>query len=289
MEGPVLIASNHPNSFLDAIVMASLFKQPVYSLTRGDVFKKKFYDRLLRSLHMMPVYRISEGAENLEHNYSTFDFCKAIFKQKGIVLIFSEGSCVNEWKLRPLKKGTARLALSCWEEGIPVKVLPTGINYNSFRSFGKNIKLNFGNIIEASTIDKHDGHGKSIAAFNQKLEEELRSLVIDIDTKNTAEIKNQFAIKQPLLKKILLGLPAVAGAILFFPLYYPIQHTIWKKAVKTGHYDAIVVGLLFILSPVYLLLLCIVLYWLTHSMWSFLLFLIAPFLAWSYVQLKKQF
>ena len=147
IEGPLLIASNHPNSFLDAVIIATVFNKPVYSLARGDVFTNKFYSKILQSLNILPVYRISEGAENLEHNYSTFDDCKKLFKNNGIVLIFSEGSCSNEWHLRPLKKGTARLAFSCWQDNIPLNILPVGINYNSFRSFGKIVKLNFGNII----------------------------------------------------------------------------------------------------------------------------------------------
>ena len=39
--GPLLIASNHPNSFLDAIILATLFKNPVYALARGDAFAGK--------------------------------------------------------------------------------------------------------------------------------------------------------------------------------------------------------------------------------------------------------
>ena len=81
MEGPLLIAANHPNSFLDAIIIATLFDKPVYSLARGDAFKKPLYARLLRKLNMHPVYRTSEGVENMEHNYSTFDACKVIFKK----------------------------------------------------------------------------------------------------------------------------------------------------------------------------------------------------------------
>ncbi|RYD68815.1 MAG: glycerol acyltransferase, partial [Sphingobacteriales bacterium] len=93
--GPLIIACNHPNSFLDAIIISALFKRPVYSLARGDVFKKSWAAKLLRSLKMLPVYRTSEGVENMEHNYSTFDACKEIFKKNGIVLIFSEGRCIN--------------------------------------------------------------------------------------------------------------------------------------------------------------------------------------------------
>jgi 1-acyl-sn-glycerol-3-phosphate acyltransferase len=147
--GPLLIAANHPNSFLDAIILATLFKRPIYSLARGDVFVNKFYKKLLLSLNMLPVYRLSEGAENLEHNYTTFSSCIDIFKKNDIVLIFSEGGCINEWHLRPLKKGTARLAMNAWQQNIPLKVLPLGINYSSFRLFGKNMILNFGDILFA--------------------------------------------------------------------------------------------------------------------------------------------
>ena len=144
MNGPLLLAANHPNSFLDAVILDILFKKPIWSLARGDVFKKPFYIKLLTKLKILPVYRTSEGVENLEANYQTFDSCKEIFQQNGIVLMFSEGKCINEWHLRPLKKGTARLATTSWQEGIDVKVLPVGINYSSFRKFGKNIFLNFG-------------------------------------------------------------------------------------------------------------------------------------------------
>src|SRR5437868_14789066 len=78
-EGPLLIAANHPNSFFDAIILATLFKRPIYSLARGDAFANNFFSKLLKSLNMFPVYRISEGVENLEHNYGTFRQCEDLF------------------------------------------------------------------------------------------------------------------------------------------------------------------------------------------------------------------
>jgi len=53
-KGPLLLACNHPNSFLDAVLIDALFEQPVYSLARGDVFKKPFYIKLLTALKYCP-------------------------------------------------------------------------------------------------------------------------------------------------------------------------------------------------------------------------------------------
>ena len=284
----MLIAANHPNSFFDAIVLATLFKRPIYSLARGDAFANTFYSKLLTSLKMFPVYRISEGVENLEHNYKTFEQCENIFKQNGIVLIFSEGRCINEWHLRPLKKGTARLAISSWRNGIPLKVLPTGLNYNSFYSFGKNIQLNFGEYITEKDIDANDPFGKNVVDFNEKLHTQLKQLVVEIDKNDAAAIKEKFEVAQPIIKKILLFIPAVLGRLIHFPLYYPLKKFSWKKAAHNDHYDSVLVGLLFVLYPLYLLLIALLACWLI-GWYGAIVFIVLPFLAWSYAQVKKQF
>ena len=289
LKGPLLIAANHPNSFLDAIILSTLFKQPVYSLARGDAFTKPIYKKLLHALNMFPVYRISEGVENLENNYDTFEKCKEIFKNNGIVLIFSEGRCINEWSLRPLKKGTARLAQSSWKEGIPLKVLPTGINYQSFTSFGKNVQLNFGNIISEKDISATEGYGKTINEFNDKLRSELSKLVIKIDSKEKQQIKSIFFIKQPFLKQLLLFFPALIGYFFHAPLYIPIERFAAVKGGHNDHFDSLMIGLLFLFYPFYLLFIGLLVYWWLCGYWWLLVFILLPFYARSYVQLKKQF
>lgn len=260
--GPLLIAANHPNSFLDAIIIATLFKKPVYSLARGDVFLNKTVKIILRSLNMLPVYRLSEGAENLEHNYTTFDSCLEIFKQNGIVLIFSEGRSINEWRLRPLKKGTARLAMAAWQQGIHLTIIPAGINYNHFRKFGKIIFLNFGNRITKEKITADLSNGKAIVEFNNILKNELQQLVVEMDS-NDEQLKKIFHLHQPVLKKILLFIPAIMGYILHLPLYIAIHSYIKNRA--EDHYDSIMIGLLFFMYPVYIIIIALIIYFITHS------------------------
>ncbi len=289
-DGPLLIAANHPNSFLDAILLCAIFKQPIYSLARGDAFKNKFIHKILTSLNMFPVYRVSEGVENLEENYKTFEDCIKVFKKNGIVLIFSEGRCVNEWHLRPLKKGTARLAISAWEQGIPLQVIPLGLNYNSFTSFGKNIIANFGDFITQHNIafKNNDVYGVKVQTFNAALKEQLEKLVLEIKPLDEKIIKQTFKIACSTFKIIMLFIPALFGYLLHAPLYIPIQKFAFKKFGNIDHYDSVMIGLLFLLYPFYLLIIALIAYFLLWNWGWLLVFILFPFFAWSYVAIKKQ-
>jgi 1-acyl-sn-glycerol-3-phosphate acyltransferase len=224
---------------------------------------------------MLPIYRLKEGPDNIERNYSTFDACIDIFKKGGIVLIFSEGESINDWRLRPLKKGTARLALTAWQQNIPLEVLPVGINYSSFRSFGKDIILNFGDTITERDI-KNEAEGAAINDFNDKLSSQLNSLVYH---------KERIAFKSPSLsERILLFLPSAFGYLLHYPLYSLVNLLIKKK--DDDMYDSIVIGLLFVLYPFYLLLIYILLTIYMKGVYAIILVLLIPLMAWSYLQLK---
>jgi 1-acyl-sn-glycerol-3-phosphate acyltransferase len=286
-KGPLLLASNHPNSFLDSVILDILFEQPIWSLARGDAFLNKTVSRIFHSLKMMPVYRTSEGVENLNENYKTFDACIEVFQKNGVVQIFSEGKCINEWHLRPLKKGTARIALSTWEKNIPLKVLPVAINYNSFSLFGKNIFLHFGKIITKTDIDITVSDGLRNQQFNNILREELEKGVFEIEKHDFNKRKELLKIKIPAWKKLLLFLPAIAGFLLHAPLYIPVQYFVSKEYKGSDHFDSVILGILLFAYPVYLLLLVAGCWLLVKSYLAVLVFIL-PSTAWSYVQLKKQ-
>lgn len=286
-KGPLLLACNHPNSFLDGVVLDVLFDRPLYSLARGDAFKKPFF-RILSALKLLPVYRFSEGTENLGINYETFESCRRIFRQQGIVIIFSEGKCINEWHLRPLKKGTARLAIASWEENIPLKVLPVGINYSSFRRFGKNLFIHFGELIDKSQINMQAPDGTRYQAFNNLLERQLKQLVYEID-KSDREKQKRLLLKHPSgIKKLLLPLPALAGWLTHWPVYLVIKNFTLRKTSDNDHYDSVLITLLLFSYPFYLLAITLTVFLITKLWWTFFLLLLLPLTAWSYVQLKPQ-
>lgn len=287
-KGPLLLASNHPNSFLDSVLLDTIFNPPVWSLARGDVFKKPFYIKLLTALHILPVYRTSEGVENLSENYKTFEECISIFRKNGIITIYSEGKCINEWHLRPLKKGTARLAVKAWDENIPLKVLPVGVNYSSFSRFGKNIFLNFGEMINASDIDIAGADGQKHLAFNTKLKEHLETLVFEISKEDQKLRKEKLEIKIPLIKKLALTLPAIIGWIVHMPYSLPVKLFAKHKTKNTDHYDSAIISIALLTYPFYILLVTAIAIIITSSWWFLITLFFLPLTAWAFVQIKPQ-
>jgi hypothetical protein len=160
------------------------------------------------------------------------------------VLIFSEGKCINEWHFRPLKKGTARLAISSWLDGIPLRILPVGINYNSFRKFGKNIHMYFGEFITEKDVDLNEGSASQYKLLIQ-IFKSIISFCYEIDKTDKATLFSKFYLHNQFGKRYCFPtLPA--GWILHAPLYYPLKKTVLKKTNSTDHYDSLIVALLFL-------------------------------------------
>lgn len=237
--GPVLFASNHPNSFLDAIIINCTVSRPIWSLARGDAFKKPLIKKILSKVYMMPIYRISEGKEHLGKNDETFRKCYTLFKNDGQVLIFSEGICTNQTTLLPLKKGTARLTQQTWQSNLDLKIVPVGINYDQFDTFGKTISLNFSPSFDITSFNNLDQEGFFLKSFNEKLYSEMHPLI-------SRNFENSFQLSSLLY---------YLGWIVNFPLYWLISSYIKTKTKGTVFYDGFVYGLLLITIPIYWMLL----------------------------------
>ncbi|MDN4164925.1 1-acyl-sn-glycerol-3-phosphate acyltransferase [Cytophagales bacterium LB-30] len=182
---PVILASNHPNSFLDAIVMGVLLRRPVHFLARGDVFNTPFKKWLLWQIKMLPIYRMEEGMENLHKNEETFAKCDKILSNNGIILIFSEGLCIIEKRLRKLRKGTARIAFTTEAESgwtRDIQVVPVGLNYQEATQARTRVMMAFDAPIQVKSFQEVYDQNPAIAIrqFNEQLTQQLRQLVIHV-------------------------------------------------------------------------------------------------------------
>lgn len=280
---PKLIACNHPNSFFDAILIAVHYPKPIYFLARGDAFNKPLVAKLLNAIHLIPIYRLSEGKENLGKNEATFRKCNELLLANKTILIFSEGICVNEWQLRPLKKGTARLSLMALENNISnLMIQPTNINYSSFTQNPKTIEINF-NKEFAPTKPNSDEHSKFFNEFNTSLKKGILTRMLDKEGIRKFE---NFKERTPNLKKIILFVPGCMGYLLNYGIYLFFKKIVAKKTKNTVFYDSVLFGFLLIFYPIIVVLISLTVLLLFNLSISIVLFILFPVTAWCYKEIK---
>jgi glycerol-3-phosphate O-acyltransferase / dihydroxyacetone phosphate acyltransferase len=147
-DGPMIVVGNHPNTFMDPILVAYAVEHEVHFLANGSIFKGGLVKWFLRNLNMIPVYRKQDAgvSDQKQLNDLTFKNCYEFLSRKGILLIFPEGTSINERKLRPIKSGTARIALGAEEryDDLNLLILPVGVNYSDSTRFGEEAALHIG-------------------------------------------------------------------------------------------------------------------------------------------------
>jgi 1-acyl-sn-glycerol-3-phosphate acyltransferase len=181
---PLLFVGNHQNSFMDGILVGSYLPQPLHFTMRADMFRKPFARFCLRELNVTPVYRLEEGFENVHKNLEAFTGIYDVLKKNGNFIMFSEGICVQEKRLRKLRKGTARLAFGAEEKfGLDVHIVPVGINYTYPARFRKEVMINFHDSFSILELkDVYNEHpAKALLAFTEKCDTSLRKEVIIIE------------------------------------------------------------------------------------------------------------
>lgn len=278
-KGPLLIVANHPDSFFDALVIASNCTYPISFLARGDVFTKPWHNFLLRALNMMPVYRQREGKEHLHKNQNSFDASVQILQNGGTLLIFIEGTCLNKNEIQPFKKGAARILQQAVAAGVTPAVVPVVITYNGFKHFGKKIYLMLGTTVPATQFFNKTAVPENTAIernnFNNHVMQEMASLFKEPPSKK---------YKRPLYLFPIIGIAWFWHA----PLFLLIKTFVAYKTKGTVFYDSVLFTLLLFAYPLYLFLLFLLLSSIGVSGLTNALIIAAhPLLAIIYTQTKK--
>lgn len=184
---PIIFTTNHHNSFLDGIILTVLLKQRVHILARGDVFGTPFKKWLLGQFYLLPIYRKSEAANNLEKNQESFRAVNKVLASGHSVLIFPEGVSIQEKRLqRPLKKGFARMAFGAAfesEQKVDLRILPMGINFTRPNTLRSDVIVSTGTPIEISDYKEAFEQSPSAATTRlvKSVEEQLLQQVIIVE------------------------------------------------------------------------------------------------------------
>ena len=168
---PCIVSPNHQNAFLDALLVGVFAPVKLTFLSRASAFGSPF-DWVLDALHMVPVYRRRNGFDKLSRNKKIFANLRAQLTQGRSLVMFSEAEHAHTYYLRPLSRGSARLALTTQEEtDQEVQLVPVGINYYHLRRPGFKVSVVFGEPISVSTyMDRyHDAKGECMNALRDDL------------------------------------------------------------------------------------------------------------------------
>ncbi len=136
----LIIVSNHPNTFMDAILIAALIDREFYFLGNASIFINLVVKWFLKQLHVIPVYRKQDVKDGFPDNTKAFEECIKHLKENGALIIFPEGVSEGKRQLKKFKTGTARIALaeSFTDFQLNLVILPVGINYSEPENFRSN-------------------------------------------------------------------------------------------------------------------------------------------------------
>jgi 1-acyl-sn-glycerol-3-phosphate acyltransferase len=329
-KGPLILASNHPNSFFDAILLASHMHQPVHFLAIGELTDKFLLSRIMKIFQIIPVYRLHDKPGNQERNDRSFAICVDILLKDGIVLTFSEGVCENNWQLRPLKKGTARISLAAMahaELQTRFRIIPIGLNYNSYQQLGKSVLIQSGDAISNQDLSPGLAESEKIYLLNELLRERLSASVLQTenqpetvqmllsnctdlhspqirklqdklngsgDSLTISKLRNpgflifgKHSLQQSLILVLLLALPGCLGWVMHIFLYYPVKFIVKRKTSQSVYFDAVMFTSLFLLYPFYWIGWNIVGYLFFKNGWTQVLFICMPLMAWTTICLNE--
>lgn len=193
-KGPVIIAMNHPNAFADPILFTYVtYPARVSYLARGDAFKPGIASWLLEQIGVVPIFRLQDGGkEGLKKNDEAYRRVNSLLKRNGKIIIFAEGLCVQERRLRPLKKGVCRMVFGAYEflNDDRLTVIPVGINYSEANKFRSTVYYNIGEPIYVKDyIEAYKNNpAKTNNLFLHDLEPRMKELITHINNKEYDEV-----------------------------------------------------------------------------------------------------
>lgn len=151
-KGPLIIVANHPNTLMDPLLIAAITGQRIGFVANAGIFVNKLITRIFNYFHVIPIYRKKDILPGEKpDNRKAFVKCHDYFDQAGTLLIFPEGTSYYELKLREIKTGTARIALS-YEDLKAFKgnlrIIPIALDYSDSIQFRSIVSVTICKAIE---------------------------------------------------------------------------------------------------------------------------------------------
>ncbi|MCK4881098.1 MAG: 1-acyl-sn-glycerol-3-phosphate acyltransferase [Bacteroidales bacterium] len=206
---PVIMAPNHQNATMDALILLFSAPQDIVFLARADIFNNRVMAFFLNSMKMLPVFRQRDGASELGKNVDIFDISVDVLHHRHYLCVMPEGNHGHQRRLRTIVKGIFRIAFKAQEEygNIPfVKILPVGFDLGHYVKQNQTLLIQYGKPIEMSEYweQYQENNARGINAMKARLREEMLPLMINIENEEFYEtIMELKAIFNPAMREIM--------------------------------------------------------------------------------------
>lgn len=185
-DAAVILAPNHTNALMDALVILSMDRLPKVFVARADIFRNPRIAAFLHFLKIMPIMRIRDGVEEVKKNQEIIDRSVDVLNDGIPFCILPEGTHRALHSLLPLSKGIFRIALQA-QEGLAgqrdVYIVPVGIEYGNYFRFRSTVLVQIGDPINVRRFtEEHPGmeHPELMNRMKELLTERMRSLILYI-------------------------------------------------------------------------------------------------------------
>jgi glycerol-3-phosphate O-acyltransferase / dihydroxyacetone phosphate acyltransferase len=185
---PIIFVVNHPNGLVDpALVFVSLPRR-VSFLAKSTLFSIPIGGAIIRALEALPVYRRVDAADDMSKNLETFKVCEELLAQNRCIAIFPEGISHDDTKLKPIKTGTARIALGALgvnEHLKSLKIMAVGLFYTSKTAFRSEVLISYGEIIDVKKValdEKGEPPKDAVNNLTAEIEKALRNATLNLES-----------------------------------------------------------------------------------------------------------
>ena len=182
---PVILVLNHQNGLVDALMVAPVVQRPVYFMTRADVFNNPAVGRFLRSLNLIPIYRLRDGRDKLAKNEEILKECATILANGGALQIFPEGNHHTDRRVRGFRNGFINIAFLALEHNpnLPLKLVPIGLNYDSRELFAARVNINIGEPIDVRDFYDPENPKDATKKLNDVVSAQIKKLTTHVEPK----------------------------------------------------------------------------------------------------------
>ena len=206
--GPVLFASNHPNSLTDSFVIGTSVPRKVNFVGTVQLFRFAPLKWLLGHCGVIPINRVKDDPRAMRTVADTFEACYRVLERGEAVGIFPEGVTYEDSQLKEVKSGAARMALELERRHagkLGLHIVPAGLTYSTKEIYRSDVLVNFGEPIPAADfLGGYAGHRKEcIHKLTAEIESRIQSLILHTPLLEHARVVE--GIKRLYLDRLLLG------------------------------------------------------------------------------------